>query len=86
MMYMISYFSEMGILEAKPRPADLDWLPEHLYVENLSEVKRAELEKDKLLFRKAFNQLGIYDQRLAEAGWASEEQRNEFDTIKRRGR
>ncbi|MDB5267917.1 MAG: hypothetical protein JWP58_957 [Hymenobacter sp.] len=86
MMYMISYFSEMGILEAKPRPADLDWLPEHLYVENLSEVKRAELEKDKLLFRKAFNQLGFYDQRLAEAGWASEEQRNEFDTIKRRGR
>lgn len=85
MIYMITYFNEMGILEAKPRPADLDWLPEHIYVENLTDVKKAELEKDYYLFRKAFNQLGLADRRLAEAGWISEEQRNEFDTIKRRG-
>ena len=85
MLYMISWFSEMGVLEAKPRPADLDWLPENLYVENLSEVKEAELQKDHALFLRAFNKLGLYDQRLAEAGWVSEEQRNEFDTIKRRG-
>lgn len=85
MLYMITYFSEMGVLEARPRPADLDWLPEQLYVENLSAVKRAELEKDSALFRKAFSQLGPYDRLLAEAGWVSEEQRNEFDTIKRRG-
>ena len=85
MLYMISHFSEMGILEAKPRPADLDWLPERMYVENLSAVKEAELAVDHVLFLKAFNQLGLYDRQLAEAGWVSEEQRNEFDTIKRRG-
>jgi hypothetical protein len=86
MLYMINYFNEMGVLEAKPRPEDLDWLPEYLYVENLTEVKRMELQKDHKGFLKAFSRLGVYDRMLAEAGWASEEQRNEFDTIKRRGR
>lgn len=85
MMYMVNYFNEMGILEAQPRPDDMDWLPETLYVENLTKVKREELEKDTKLFYKAFAQLGVYDRMLAEAGWVSEEQRNEFDTIKRRG-
>lgn len=85
MMYMISNFSQMGILEAKLRPEDMDWLPETIYVENLSKVKRAELESDYRLFKKAFKKLGLYDRKLAEAGWISEEQRNEFDTIKRRG-
>lgn len=85
MMYMIAHFGEMGILETKPRPDDMEWLPEQLYVENLTNVKKAEMEKDYKLFRKAFNQLGLYDKLLAEAGWTSEEQRNAFDTIKRRG-
>lgn len=85
MMYMISHYSQMGILEAKPRPADLDWLPEHIYVENLTKTKRVDLENDYRLFKKAFNKLGLYDRQLAEAGWISEEQRNEFNTIKRRG-
>lgn len=86
MHYMIKHFGEMGVLEALPRPADLDWLPETLYVENLSQVKQAELKQDQRLFKKAFHKLGLYDRLLAEAGWASEEQRNEFDTIKRRDR
>jgi hypothetical protein len=85
MMYMVNYFNEMGVLEAQPRPDDMDWLPEVIYVENLTKVKREELEKDSKLFNKAFAQLGVYDRLLAEAGWESEEQRNEFDTIKRRG-
>lgn len=85
MMYMITHFGEMGILEAKPRPADLEWLPELLYVENLTKVKQEELHKAHQLFQKAFSQLGLYDRLLAEAGWASEEERNEFDSIKRRG-
>lgn len=85
MMYMVNYFNEMGVLEAQPRPDDMDWLPEVIYVENLTKVKREELEKDHKLFYKAFAQLGVYDRMLAEAGWESEEQRNEFDTIKRRG-
>ncbi|PRY30385.1 hypothetical protein CLV58_1246 [Spirosoma oryzae] len=85
MLYMVAHFGEMGILEAKPRPDDLDWLPAVIYVENLTNVKKAELAKDYQRFQKAFGQLGLYDRKLAEAGWISEEQRNEFDTIKRRG-
>ena len=86
MMYMINHFGEMGVLEAKPRPEDMNWLPAYLYVENLSQVKKAELEKDYWLFMKAFKEMGIFEKTLAEAGWISVEQRNEFDTIKRRGR
>lgn len=85
MMYMIQHFGEMGILEALPKPDDIDWLPDLLYVENLSEVKRAELEKAHKIFLESYNQLGPTDRALAEAGWFSEEQRNEFATIKRRG-
>jgi len=85
MMYMIQHFGEMGILEAKPKPADIDWLPEHLYVENLTQVKNAELFTAQKIFQKDFKTLGAYDRLLAEAGWFSEEQRNEFATIKRRG-
>lgn len=85
MMYMIQHFGEMGILEAKPRPADMTWLPELLYVENLTQVKEAELKQAQHLFQKDFKTLGAYDRLLAEAGWFNEEQRNEFATIKRRG-
>ncbi len=42
--------TEMGILEAKPRPDDMDWLPEPLYVENLTAVKQGELEIAQKLF------------------------------------
>lgn len=86
MMYMIEHFGEMGILEARPRPDDMDWLPEKLYVENLTEATRLNLEEDHAEFQKAFSQLGVYDRMLALAGWESEEQRNQFRTIKRRGR
>lgn len=85
MMYMIQHFGEMGILEAKPKPADIDWLPDQLYVENLTKVKNAEMEVAEKLFQKEYKTLGAYDRLLAEAGWFSEEQRNEFATIKRRG-
>lgn len=85
MMYMIQSFGEMGILEAKPRPRDMDWLPEHLYVENLTPVKQAEMEIAQKLFAERYPQLGPGDRLLAEAGWFSAEQRSEFLTIKRRG-
>ena len=85
MMYMIQHFGEMGILEAKPKPSDIDWLPDNLYVENLTKTKQAELEKAQQLFLESYGELGAYDKMLAEAGWFSEEQRNEFATIKRRG-
>lgn len=85
MMYMIQHFGEMGVLEAKPRPEDMDWLPDFIYVENLTDVKRAELEEAHKIFQKEYGQLGAYDRALAEAGWFSEEQKNEFATIKRRG-
>jgi hypothetical protein len=85
MMFMVSHFSQMGIIEAKPRPEDMDWLPENIYVENLTKAESKNLKSDSLLFNKAFNELGLKDQRMAEAGWDSEEQRNEFLTIKRRG-
>jgi hypothetical protein len=85
MMYMIQHFGEMGILEAKPRPVDMDWLPEFLYVENLTVVKQAEMEMAHKLFAERYPELGPHDRLLAEAGWFSEEQRNEFLTIKMRG-
>ncbi|MBS7253591.1 LodA/GoxA family CTQ-dependent oxidase [Flavobacterium branchiicola] len=85
MMFMVSHFSQMGIVEAKPRPEDMDWLPENIYVENLTKAESKNLKSDSLIYNKAFNELGLKDQRMAEAGWDSEEQRNEFLTIKRRG-
>lgn len=85
MAYMIQHFGEMGILEAKPRPKDMTWLPELLYVENLTPVKYAELKEAQSLFNKDIKKLGAYSRLLAEAGWFSEEHRNEFTTIKRRG-
>jgi len=85
MMYMIEHFGEMGIIEALPRPDDIGWLPDLIYVENLTLVKQEELKEAALLFREAYPRLGYYDRVLEEAGWFSEEQRNEFDTIKRRG-
>ncbi len=85
MMYMIQHFGEMGILEAQPRPADLKWLPETVYVENLTAVKEAELSQAEALFFQDYGKLGYHDRLLREAGWFSQEQRNEFATIKRRG-
>ena len=85
MLYMIQHFGDMGVLEAKPRPDDLPWLPEHLYVENLSEVKQAELAVAHRIFAERYPELGDHDRLLAAAGWFSEEQRNEFLTIMRRG-
>jgi len=86
MMYMIEHYGEMGVLEARPRPHDLAWLPEWLYVENLSAVKEKELEEAHQAFTERYARLGFHDRLLAEAGWFSEEQRNEFATIKQRGR
>lgn len=85
MVYMIHHFGEMGILEAKPRPEDMEWLPDFLYVENLTPVKIAELNEAQKLYKKDIKKLSAYSRLLAEAGWFSEEQRNEFTTIKRRG-
>jgi hypothetical protein len=85
MEYMIEHFGEMGIIEALPRPDDMDWLPELLYVENLTKEKAAELNKAHKLLLQNYDQLGPTDRLLQEAGWFSEEQRNEFATIKRRG-
>lgn len=85
MMYMIQHFGEMGILEAMPRPDDMPWLPDLLYVENLTQVKGAELDEAHKLFLENYSSMQASDRALAEAGWFSEEQRNEFATIKRRG-
>ncbi|MFA0964550.1 LodA/GoxA family CTQ-dependent oxidase [Roseivirga sp. BDSF3-8] len=80
MQYMIDHFGEMGVLEARPRPKDMDWLPETMFVENLTKIRQEELKEAQKLFRKEYKQLGFYDQMLREAGWFSEEQRNAFDT------
>ncbi len=81
MMYMVKHFSEMGILEAKPRPKDMDWLPEYLFVENLTKTKQAELDEAYRIFQENYAKLGPTDKLIQEAGWFSEEQRNEFATI-----
>lgn len=85
MMYMIKHFGEMGIIEALPGPDDIDWLPKTIYVENLTREKGAEMAKAHKLLLENYNQLGPTDQLLTEAGWFSEEHRDEFATIKRRG-
>ncbi|SLM62457.1 Lysine-epsilon oxidase antimicrobial protein LodA [Dickeya aquatica] len=84
MMYMIAHFGELGILEARPRPADLSWLPEFLYVENLTVAKEGELEEAHRIFTERYVRLGFHDRLLAEAGWFNEEHRNAFATIKLR--
>lgn len=85
MMYMIEHFGEMGILEALPRPDDMPWMPALLYVENLTPTKQAELKQAYERLMADYPKLGFTDRALTEAGWFSEEQRNEFATIKRRG-
>ncbi len=88
MIYMIEHFGDMGIVEAMPSPRHdkgFEWMPEHIYVENLSEVKAAELNKAHKLFLENYGDMNDTDKALTEAGWFSEEQRNEFATIKRRG-
>jgi hypothetical protein len=85
MMYMIQHYGEMGILEAMPRPEDMPWLPAHLYVENLTDVKEKEVSDAQKIFAKSYPELGFHDRLLAAAGWFSEEQRNEFLTIKLKG-
>ena len=85
MMYMVEHFGEMGVIEAVDRPSDIPWLPELIYVENLTPVKRKELKEAHELFQENYAKMSVSDRALREAGWFSEEQRNEFDTIKRRG-
>lgn len=85
MMYMIQHFGELGVLEARPRPIDMAWLPEQIYVENLTPVKQAELEQAHKEFTERYARLGRHDRLLQEAGWFSEEHRQEFATIKLRG-
>ena len=90
MMYMIEHFGEMGIIEALPRPEndkhDWSWLPETIYVENLTKTKQKEMEEAYKLYQEILPTLAPEDQALMEAGWFSEEHRNEFLTIKRRGK
>ena len=81
MNYMVAHFNEMGILEAKDRPEDLDWLPEKLWVENLTVTKQAELDEAYKVFQQNYAKLGATDKALQEAGWFNEEQRDEFATI-----
>ncbi len=85
MMYMIQHFGDLGVLEARPSPEDIEWLPEYVYVENLTPVKEAELEIAHKEFTERYAKLGFHDRLLQEAGWFSEEQRQEFMTIKLRG-
>ena len=85
MLYMIQHFGELGVLEAQPRPGGHGLVPEYLYVENLSEVKQGELAVAHKMFAERYPELGPHDRLLAAAGWFSEEQRNEFLTIMRRG-
>ncbi|WP_452598080.1 LodA/GoxA family CTQ-dependent oxidase [Pontimicrobium sp. MEBiC01747] len=88
MQYMIDHFGEMGIVEAMPSPnkdKGFEWMPDTLYVENLTPVKGAELDEAHKLFLENYGAMSDTDRALTEAGWFSEEQRNEFETIKRRG-
>ncbi|MFK7948451.1 MAG: LodA/GoxA family CTQ-dependent oxidase [Saprospiraceae bacterium] len=79
MKKMVSDFEKMGIVEAKPSPTDMDWLPDTLFVENLQEVNtrgflaninvKEKLEKAK---------------KLAKTGWIDDEHRQQMYNIRRR--
>ena len=86
MEYMVKHFGDIGILEALPRPDDMDWLPEQLYIENLSTDQTARLGETDRLLADSLPTMTNTEKALAEAGWASEAQRLEFINVKRRGR
>lgn len=81
MNYMVAHFNEMGILEAKEKPDDIDWLPDMIWVENLTKTKQAELDEAYRIFHENFAKLGPTDKAIQEAGWFSEEERNQYATI-----
>jgi L-Lysine epsilon oxidase N-terminal/L-lysine epsilon oxidase C-terminal domain len=84
MKYMVTHFSQMGIIEALPRPADMDWLPDFIYVENLPVAQKEQLIK--FMASAPDTVMSAEDKALAAAGWASEAQREMFIRVKRRGR
>ncbi|WP_181389867.1 LodA/GoxA family CTQ-dependent oxidase [Leucothrix pacifica] len=88
MQYVIDHFGELGIVEAMPRPTDyeLSWLPDVIYVENLTSTKAAELKAAHEEMMTTLEDMDFHDKQAAEAGWFNAEQRDEFATIKRRGR
>ena len=61
-------------------------MPDYLYVENLTKTKQAELDEIYKRYQEEYGELGPTDRALYDAGWFSEEQRDEFARIKRRGR
>lgn len=90
MEYMVEHFEKMGIVEAKPRPADMPWLPEVLFVENLKDtdidvyvgvdahaIPRGLSPKEDALRLKE-------NKVLAKTGWLNDEQREEMFRIRRR--
>ena len=84
MEYMVAHFSQLGIIEALPRPVDMDWLPDFIFVENLPAAQKEQLE---MLTAKApaAADMSVEDRALAAAGWASQEQKDMFIHVKRRG-
>jgi L-Lysine epsilon oxidase N-terminal/L-lysine epsilon oxidase C-terminal domain len=84
MEYMVAHFSNMGIIEALPRPADVDWLPDFIYVENLPAAQKDQLEQ--LVLKAPTAAPSAEDKALAAAGWASQAQKDMFMRVKRRGR
>ncbi len=83
MQYMIDHFGDMGVLEARPKPDDIDWLPDLIYVENLSAKKKEELSEARMLL-KSYGELSAFDRLLREAGWESAAHLKEFKDIKQR--
>ncbi|MEY4902324.1 MAG: hypothetical protein RLZZ292_139 [Bacteroidota bacterium] len=86
MNYMVANFGEMGVVESRPKPADIDWLPDWVFVENLSEKQKAVLDNARPLLKAAHEKLSEEDRNLAAAGWTSQEQLDTFLRIKRRGK
>ncbi|MGB1242383.1 MAG: LodA/GoxA family CTQ-dependent oxidase [Chitinophagales bacterium] len=80
MKYMVAHFEKMGIVEAKPRPEDMPWLPEVLFVENLQDVplKGVLLSAEEEALQLEQNKV------LAKTGWLNDEQREEMFRIRRR--
>jgi len=86
---MVHQFGQLGIIEARKvedsLKAEFPWLSDYVYVETLTATREAQIEEAMKLFDKAIESATFSDPLIAEAGWFSEEQKDEYERIQRRG-
>jgi len=86
---MVHQFGQLGIIEAREVSESLKeefpWLSDYVYVETLTPTREAQIAEAMKLFDEAIKSATFSDPLIAEAGWFSEEQKDEYERIQRRG-